>query len=445
MLAPVAAKADDEQNTQTLADLSDAFAGIAERVTPSVVNISCLEPEGVSSEEEQASDSDAEEGDASDDEYGYGSGVVIDPAGYILTSNHVVESATRIDVKLSDNQKYAARLVGQDSETDLALIKVDPVKPLPAALLGDSSHLKPGQLVLAIGNPFVYDHTVTLGVISALNRDLGTNIFDSFIQTDAAINFGNSGGPLLNTHGEVIGINTLISSQGTGIGFAVPINTAKEIIPQLKAKGRVSRGYLGLVPQEITPELQKSLNLQTAEGIVISSVQRGTPAEQAGLHRYDVILEVEGTKIATEDQFRRLVALMEPGKAVNMKVQRETSVLSLTAKIAERPETPPRKAAPPEKGDNNIGMELQNLTPRLRQDYRISEDDAGVLVKNVTPGNAAFEAGLEKGDLIVEVNKRPVGDVARFEKLVHSCKAGDVLLLYVYRDSNYQLFTLQIQ
>ena len=187
-------------------------------------------------------------------------------------------------------------MVGHDHETDLALIKVEAQKPLPAAPLGDSVILRPGQWVMAIGNPFVYDHTVTVGVISALHRKLGTTVFDNFIQTDAAINFGNSGGPLLNIKGEVIGINTLISSQGTGIGFAIPINMAKEILPQLKDRGKVTRGYLGLVPQQITPDLQSSLDLPSSEGVIISSVQKGTPADDAGLKRYDIILELMGKK-----------------------------------------------------------------------------------------------------------------------------------------------------
>ena len=224
-------------------------------------------------------------------------------------------------------------MVGQDRETDLALIKVESEKPLLAAPLGDSNQLKPGQWVMAIGNPLVYDHTVTVGVISALNRNLGTNIFDNFIQTDAAINFGNSGGPLLNIKGEVIGINTLISSQGTGIGFAIPINMAKEILPQLKDRGKVTRGFLGLVPQQITPDLQSSLDLPSSEGVIISSVQKGTPADDAGLKRYDIILELNGQKVESEDQFRRVIADLPPGQSIKLKVMREDKVLELNRRF----------------------------------------------------------------------------------------------------------------
>ena len=314
-----------------LAEFSDAFAEIADRVNPSVVNITCTEPGGVAPKNPHDSDSEP------DNRYGFGSGVIIDSHGFILTSNHVVEGAEKIQVKLSDNREFTAKMIGQDRETDLALIQVKPEKPLPAAFLGNSDNCRTGQWVMAIGNPFVYDHTVTVGVISALHRKLGTTIFDNFIQTDAAINFGNSGGPLLNIKGEVIGINTLISSQGTGIGFSIPINAAKEIIPELKAKGHVARGFLGLVPQDITTDLRKSLELSSSEGVVVSSVQKGSPADQAGLRRYDVILQLDDKKIRSEDEFRRFVAKGTPGQSITLKLMRGKQTLSLTARLGERP------------------------------------------------------------------------------------------------------------
>jgi serine protease Do len=318
-----------QKTVPRLAEFSDAFAEIADRVNPSVVNITCTEPGGGSPR--SAHDSEP------DNRYGFGSGVIIDSHGFILTSNHVVEGAEKIQVKLSDNREFTAKMIGQDRETDLALIQVKPEKPLPAAFLGNSDSCRTGQWVMAIGNPFVYDHTVTVGVISALHRKLGTTIFDNFIQTDAAINFGNSGGPLLNIKGEVIGINTLISSQGTGIGFSIPINTAKEIIPELKSKGHVARGFLGLVPQDITAELRKSLELSSSEGVVVSSVQKGSPADDAGIRRYDVILQLDNHKIRSEDEFRRIVAMGTPGKSITLKVIRGKQTLSLSARLGERP------------------------------------------------------------------------------------------------------------
>ena len=286
-------------------------------------------------------------------------GVIIDASGFILTSNYVVESASKIEVKLSDNQQFVAKLVGHDKETDLALIKVEAKKPLPTALMGDSDKLRPGQWVMAIGNPFVYDHTVTVGVISALNRKLGTTVFDNFIQTDAAINFGNSGGPLLNIKGEVIGINTLISSQGTGIGFSIPINMARDIIPELKEKGKVSRGYLGHVPQEITPELQKSLGLSSKEGVIVSSIQKGAPADTAGFQRYDVIQEVDGKKVDSEDDFRKWVAQTPPGKQVDIKVLRDNKIVALNVLVAERPDTAVLPRLQNKDVQDKVGMKLR--------------------------------------------------------------------------------------
>jgi serine protease Do len=421
-----------------LLEFSDAFAEIAEKLNPSVVNITCTEVHEVENFQETLRDDD------DDNQFGFGSGVIIDTSGYILTSNHVIESASKIEVKLSDNRKFVAKMVGQDRETDLALIKVESEKPLPAAPLGDSNQLKPGQWVMAIGNPFVYDHTVTVGVISALNRNLGTNIFDSFIQTDAAINFGNSGGPLLNIKGEVIGINTLISSQGTGIGFAIPINTAKEILPQLKDTGKVSRGFLGLVPQQITSDLQSSLDLPSSEGVIISSVQKGTPADTAGLKRYDIILELNGQKVESEDQFRRVIADTPPGKSVKLKVLRENKVLELDAQIAERSERSTAELTEPKGIPDKTGLKVADINSHHREEFDIPGSINGVVVLHVRQGLKADESGLERGDVIVEVNKKPVGNASEFEKELKNAKSGQVFLLYVYRDESYQFITMTI-
>jgi len=429
-----------------LLEFSDAFAEIAERVNPSVVNITCTGIDDSGSPLDLLPDQDEKDQyDDMDKRYGYGSGVIIDPTGYILTSSHVVESATKIEVKLSDNQEFVANVVGKDKETDLALIKVQTRNPLPTAPLGDSDRLRPGQWVMAIGNPFVYDHTVTVGVISALNRKLGTTVFDNFIQTDAAINFGNSGGPLLNIKGEVIGINTLISSQGTGIGFSIPINMAKEIIPQLKEKGRVSRGYLGLVPQEITPELQKSLGLASSEGVIVSSIQKGAPADTAGFQRYDVIEEIDGNKVESEEGFRKWIAQTEPGKQVKVKVLRDNKEIELLASVAERPET----AVPPQLQDQDVqdtvGIKVGELTAEMRRQLNLEESTSGIIVLGVKPGEDADEAGLQRGDVILEVNKKPVEDAAHFERLITDSKRGDVLLLYILRGSAYNFLTLTIR
>lgn len=425
-----------------LLEFSDAFAEIAEKLNPSVVNITCTETiEETPKSDEQKSDDEPEDLDSP---LGFGSGVIIDAQGYILTSNHVVESAAKIEVKLSDNRKFFAKLVGQDRETDLALIKVEPESPLTAAPLGDSDRLRPGQWVMAIGNPFVYDHTVTVGVISALNRNLGTNIFDNFIQTDAAINFGNSGGPLLNIRGEVIGINTLISSQGTGIGFAIPINIAKDILPQLKSTGRVSRGFLGLTPQEITPELQSSLQLQTSEGVVISSIRSGTPAQLAQLKRYDVIVELNGIKIESEDHFRKLVAETKPGTNVHLKILRDSQTIEVDIVAVERPEQLATPRIEPRDTPDKTGLRVADLSKDYRQEFSIPEDIRGIVVLQVKAGFPGEDAGLQRGDVILEVNKEPVVNTSTFEEFVKSANPGEVLLLYVYRAESYLFLTVTI-
>ncbi len=414
-------------------------------MNPSVVNITCTGTQDMSSIELLPDENQRDPFDDMDKNYGYGSGVIIDPSGYILTSSHVVESATKIEVKLSNNQEFVANMVGQDKETDLALIKVSSQSALPAALLGDSDRLRPGQWVMAIGNPFVYDHTVTVGVISALNRKLGTTIFDNFIQTDAAINFGNSGGPLLNIKGEVIGINTLISSQGTGIGFSIPINMAKEILPQLKEKGRVSRGFLGLVPQEITPELQKSLGLASKEGVIVSSIQKGAPADIAGFQRYDVIQEIDGQKVESEDEFRKWIAQTSPGARVKVKVLRDNKLIELQTSVGERPDSSAVPILPDNDIQDRLGMKVGELSVEMRRQLNLESNVKGIVVLGVKPGQAADEAGLQKGDVILEINKKPVESAGQFEKLITDSKTGDVLLLYILRGSSFNFLTLTIR
>lgn len=431
------------ETRRELMDLSDAFAEIAEQVNPSVVHISCSGDRIVAEGDEPESDRD-EENNEEEDPFGFGSGVIINPEGYILTSHHVVDSASKIDVRLSDNRQFSARLVGQDRETDLALIKVDTEVALPSAPMGDSDRLRPGQLVMAIGNPFVYDHTVTVGVISALNRKLGTTIFDNFIQTDAAINFGNSGGPLLNVKGEVIGINTLISSQGTGIGFSIPINMAKDILPQLMEKGKVRRGFLGLVPQDVSPDLQRALGLSQEQGVIISSIQRDTPADKAGLKRYDVIVEFDGKKVDSEDQFRRYVAETQPGRKVRLRVIRDQESLEFMTELNEREVNEVRVPSlePKQKKTDRLGWRLEDMHtthPVLPPDHQ-----TGIVVRHVYPGRSADAAGLKSGDIILESNKNKVPNAVTFDKMLGQAKSGDVFLLFVYRFGSYVFVTLQI-
>jgi serine protease Do len=247
-----------------------------------------------------------------------GSGFIIDRDGYILTNNHVVEKAQSIKVRLSDEKEYDAKVVGRDPKTDIALIKINTRQNLPVAPLGDSDSLEVGDWLIAIGNPFGLEHTVTAGIVSAKGRVIGAGPYDDFIQTDASINPGNSGGPLFNLNGEVVGINTAIVSGGQGIGFAIPINVAKELLPQLKTKGRVVRGWLGVMIQKVTPEIAKGFGLKESEGALVSDVMEGSPAEKAGIKRGDVIVSYNGKRIKEMDQLPKLVGTTEVGKKVKV-------------------------------------------------------------------------------------------------------------------------------
>ena len=269
---------------------------------------------------------------------GAGTGFIIDPAGLILTNHHVVEGADRVTVRLTDGRQLRAERIGSDPDTDIALIRIEASPPVPVAPLGDSDSLRVGEWVLAIGNPLAYEHTVTVGVVSFIGRKLFDRSLDRYIQTDAAINFGNSGGPLINARGEVIGINSAISSRAANIGFAVPINQAKEILPQLRDKGHVSRGYIGVTLRDVDPDLQQSLALASAHGALVQDLTPGSPGERAGLRTYDVIVAVDGHPIDSNDALIQLIAAREPGSVAILQVLRDGRSMNFTLKLAERPQ-----------------------------------------------------------------------------------------------------------
>src|SRR5438128_3467965 len=322
------------------------FADIVERVNPAVVNIDATargrdarrrrgapdggDPLGGPPDGPPRQDRDAPR-------RGAGSGFIIDPDGSILTNNHVIERAERITVKLADGRTLRARVIGADPDTDVALIKVDGQTNLPVAPLGDSATLRMGEWVCAIGNPLGYEHSVTVGVISFLGRKLFDQSLDNYIQTDAAINFGNSGGPLINARGEVIGINAAISSRASSIGFAVPINGAANVLPQLRARGRVSRGYMGVGLRDVDADLEHSLNLQVSHGALVQDSTAGSPADRAGLRPYDVIVTLDDRSIANDDQLIREIASRAPGSAARLRVIRDGHDQTLVVKLSERP------------------------------------------------------------------------------------------------------------
>jgi serine protease Do len=367
---------------------------------------------------------------------GLGSGLIIDQKGLVLTNNHVVENADKITVKLSDQREFDAKVVGRDAKTDLAVIQVTEGKGnFPVAPLGDSSRLQVGEWVVAMGSPFGLDNTLTAGVVSAKGRQIGAGPYDNFIQTDASINPGNSGGPLVNLRGEVVGINTAIFSRtgsNIGIGFAIPINSAKEILPELIKKGKVTRGWLGVSIQRVTPEIAQALGLEKNQGALVSSVVEGSPAAQAGVQAGDVIVDFGGERIDDSSKLPAIVARTPVGQSVNLTVLRDKQRMPLSVKIAELKEEEVVASAPQ---SGNLGMTVQNMTPELAKSLGLNRAD-GVVISSVEPQSAAAEAGLQRGDVILEVDRRKIGNAAELRKTLDQAKPGANLLFLIQRGGN---------
>ncbi|MCE5341925.1 MAG: DegQ family serine endoprotease [Planctomycetaceae bacterium] len=453
ILSPLCQAAPDKKaDIETLRNTGEAFADIAEKVSPAVVFIST---------EQTYTQKLQYFNPFEDDEFfqrffgpqmrqrqqpqqqqpkerkqvrrGQGSGFIISADGYILTNNHVVKDANTITVKLSDDRELKAKVVGTDPETDIAVIKVD-AKDLPFAELGDSDKLRVGQWVLAIGNPFGLSHTVTSGIVSAKGR---TNLglpdvqFQDFIQTDAAINFGNSGGPLINIDGKVVGINSAIySSSGgyMGIGFAVPINIAKYVYEQIAKDGKVTRGYIGIFGKDVTPEMAELLGAKDVKkGVLVDSLVKDSPAEKAELQKGDIIIKKDGREIETWDGFRNEVAKLAPGTKLKLAVIRDGKEKEFTIELAARPGKEIAKEEAQEASEK-LGITVQNLTDELAQkfDYK---GETGVIVTEVGEGSPAEESQIVAGTLIIEVNRQKVKDVDEFWAAVK--KGGNSLLFYV--------------
>jgi serine protease Do len=368
-----------------------------------------------------------------------GSGFVIDKEGHILTNYHVIEGADEIVVILDDNgteKEYSATLVGSDPKTDIALIKINREsgdnRDFPFLKLGSSENLEVGEWVVAIGNPFGLSHTVTVGVVSALGRSIGAGPYDEFIQTDASINPGNSGGPLINIEGEVIGINTAIISGNTGgnvgIGFAIPINIAKGILKDLKERGTVTRGWLGVMIQKITPELAKSFGLSQSEGALVGDVIPDGPAAKGGIKRGDVIVRFDGQQVKDMEDLPKIVAATIPNSVVDVEVIREGSQLTLRISIElleDLQDTVVAKA-------DLLGLQVQDITEELAKNLKL-EGSEGVLVSDVTAGNAASEAGIRRGDVISEMNRSTVKDMRDYQNLLASVEKGSSVLFLIKR------------
>ncbi|HNT43145.1 MAG TPA: DegQ family serine endoprotease [Syntrophorhabdaceae bacterium] len=362
-----------------------------------------------------------------------GSGFIIDKEGYILTNNHVVEKATTIKVKLSDEKEYDARIIGRDPKTDIALIKVDVRQSLPVAVLGDSEVLQVGDWVLAIGNPFGLEHTVTAGIVSAKGRIIGAGPYDQFIQTDASINPGNSGGPLLNLKGEVVGINTAIVSGGQGIGFAIPINVAKDMLSQLKSKGKVARGWLGVVIQRMTPEIAKSFGLKESEGALVADVMDQSPADKAGIRRGDVIISYNGKKIKDNETLPRLVAATEIGTKAKIILVRDNKQMEVSVTIGELQEEGLRASKKTEI-EKDLGLVVQDITAEIAKHLNL-KDRKGVIVTDVIPGSPAQEADIRSGDVIREIGRKPVRSVAEFKEAVKRSNVKEGIVMLIQREN----------
>jgi len=366
-----------------------------------------------------------------------GSGFVINASGYVLTNNHVVDKATEIHVKLADGRDLTAKVVGRDPKTDLALLKVD-ASGLPVIPLGDSSTLDVGAPVMAIGNPFGLEQTVTTGIVSATGRVIGEGPYDDFIQTDASINPGHSGGPLINAAGQAVGINTAIFSQSggsVGIGFAIPVNLAKPVVTQLAQSGRVERGWLGVSIQPLTPELAKSFGLPGTRGALVGSVVEGSPAQKAGMKPGDVITEYNGRIVGRSEDLPRAVAETPIGRDVTVIVRREGARVPLTARIAPLEEPALKVAASPHDDGPALGLSVEPLTPALARQLGVSES-RGLIVRNVQDGSPAANAGLRPGDIIVEVDRHPIASVSDLKRAVDKHAKGTPLLTLVRRDGS---------
>ena len=366
-----------------------------------------------------------------------GSGFVINPAGYIMTNNHVVDGATEIQVKIDDGRELPGKVVGRDPRTDLALLKVE-ATGLPVIPLGDSAALQVGEPVMAIGNPFGLERTVTTGIVSATGRVIGQGPYDDFIQTDASINPGNSGGPLINGRGQAVGINAAIFSQSggsVGIGFAIPINQAKSVVTQLATTGKVTRGWLGVMIQPLTPELAKGFNVPPGGGALVASVQPDSPAARAGIKAGDVITEFDGHKLPQPGDLSKQVAATAVGREVPLTIVREGKTMALQTRIARMDEPDQPKLAQRDDGKEPLGLTVETLTPDVGRELGLT-DAHGVVVRGVRDSSPAEKAGLRPGDVITELDHQPVTSAADMKRLLAKHAQGAPVVVLLHRDGN---------
>jgi serine protease Do len=429
----------------TTAGRPDSFAGLVEQLSPTVVNIQvtktapvgdfpgALDPDGPYGEFFKRFFPDGMPRQGPRRMQGSGSGVIISAEGYILTNNHVVDGAQEVIVTMADQQTHKAKVVGRDPKTDLAVLKIDAKASLPVAPMGSSTDLKVGDWVVAVGNPFGLSHTVTAGIVSAKGRVIGAGPYDDFIQIDAPINPGNSGGPLFNMQGEMVGINTAIIASGQGIGFAIPVDLAKPLIPQLVKTGEVARGYLGVSIQSITPELAQALKLEERQGALVSEVVQGSPAAKAGIRQGDVIVGFNGETIDEARDLPAVVAKTPVGEDVTVTLRRDGNTQQVPVTMGKLPSEKGASAESSQITPSQWGIQLQDLTPQVARQHGLTET-SGVLVLGVQPGSPAERAGLRRGDIIREVNRQAVHSVQELRDAITKADDQEALLLLVKRD-----------
>jgi serine protease Do len=362
-----------------------------------------------------------------------GSGFIISNDGYIFTNNHVVENTDKILVKISDGKEYEAKIIGTDAKTDIALIKIKPDNGLPTVEIGDSDILRVGEWVIAIGNPFGLEQTVTAGIVSAKGRVIGAGAYDNFIQTDASINPGNSGGPLFNMQGKVIGINTAIVAQGQGIGFAIPINMAKNILDDLKTKGKVTRGWLGVSIQDVSEDLAKSMNYKNKNGVLVSDVVKNDPADKAGIKVGDIITEINGKTIKDTHDLLLTTASLHVGDKANIKAWRDGKQLSFIAVVAERKDKP--EIALTKKSGGYFGINAQEITKDIAKQLGIARD-SGLIVTDVEEGSPADNVGIQPNDIIIQVNKVKVSSLKQYSAEMSKAAEKKNVYLHIMRGNS---------
>jgi serine protease Do len=423
---PGAAPAAESNGLRLLEEMQAVITELAETAKPSVVSLFPTNPLGKGRDVAPERVPNAP---------GSGAGVIITPAGHIITNNHVVGDSAEIEVRLSDRSKLIAQVIGKDPDTDLAVLKVTADRPLPYANFGDSSTVRVGQWVLAVGNPFGLERTVTLGVVSGIGREnVNLSRYENFIQTDASINPGNSGGPLFNLRGEIIGINTAIINFAQGIGFAIPSNMAKQVLQQLLEQGRVVRGWLGVGIQPLTPELARKFGVPEQEGVLVNEVFEKDPAAAAGIKAGDVITRIEGSVIDSPNRLSRIVAGLLPGAKAHVEVVRNQERIVVEVALTERRVHATVASLSQSRSESKLGVDVQDLTAALAEKFKLRESH-GVLVTKVEPGSLAQSEGLREGDLIKEVNRADVGTVGDFTRAVAKVRRGDTVLLRVLRES----------